>query len=42
MHPSVTLVILVLCSLLFMCRSVSTVLYSIPNNSSAAWSRHYM
>jgi hypothetical protein len=40
MHPSVTLVILVLCSLLFMCGSVSAVLYSIANNSCAAWSWH--
>jgi len=42
MHPSVTLVILVLGSLLFMYGSVSTVLYGIANNSCAAWSWHDM
>jgi hypothetical protein len=42
MHPSVMFVILVLCSLLFMCGSVSTVLYTIAVNSCAACSWHDM
>jgi hypothetical protein len=42
MHPSVTLMILVLCSLLFVYGSVSAVLCSIANSSCAAWSWHNM